>query len=113
MPMRHKNDSPCFLYGLLDPRTQTIFYVGVSRAPFTRMAHHRCDPASSAFLRVQEIMAAGFKCEVKVLHECVDRIRAYALERKVIAQHPGLVNSYRYHNKPFDIIRAALAEVPR
>lgn len=84
---------PVFIYGLVDPRTGSIFYVGISIAPESTLARHRNDPASSAYWRCREIIAAGL--ELDVIEQHPTRRAAELRERSFIAVLPHLVNRER------------------
>lgn len=89
------NIGPCFLYGLLDPRSQSIFYIGTSAKPVNRLPSHRSDPSSAAFKRCRDIIDSGFQPELKILHECKDRNAALHLEYQLIKLFPILLNRAR------------------
>lgn len=89
------NCSPCFLYGLFDPRDESYFYVGVSKDPSKRLPSHRSDPGSAAFERVREIIRDGFQVELHVLRQCKDRNAALYLEYQIVQEFPGLLNRAR------------------
>lgn len=92
-----RNDIPCFLYGLLDPRTATIFYIGISVCPQDRLPQHKSDPASAAHRRYQQIIKAELQPQLVVLWQCRDRDHARQIERLVVGDFPALTN--RNHNK--------------
>jgi hypothetical protein len=84
---------PCFLYGLIDPRTATVFYVGISNNPQRRFDQHRTDRASPACDRFNEIEAAGLRPQLKVLWGMCGRQRTRDLETRVIQEFPALTNN--------------------
>ena len=83
---------PHFVYALIDPRNQQIFYIGITIAPQIRMRAHRGDPCSSAWKRIREIEASGYECEMEIMGEFESRNDALALEYEFINYFPELVN---------------------
>jgi len=86
-----KNDGPCFVYGLLDPRSGTIFYVGSTLNPRQRLLQHRCENG-----RCREMIIAGVDPKLEILHECADRNHALRIEHSLLTEYPALVNRARY-----------------
>lgn len=86
---------PVFIYGLVDPFTDSIFYVGISINPWARIKGHRYDPASSAWQYIREVRAAGFDVDLCVLEKHPTRTSAELRERVYLAALPGLVNQER------------------
>ena len=80
------------LYALIDPRTDRVFYVGITTNPRDRVAGHRHDPASAAYYRVKDVHAAGLKCRMKIIRVYLDKHEALDHENRLIALHPGLLN---------------------
>lgn len=95
------NDGPCFVYALVDPRSSTIYYVGISINPEARLAGHRSDPASAAWSRTREIIKNGFKPALKVLSEHPTRDEALRREFELISSTPNLVNACRILQRAF------------
>ena len=93
---RPLTSGPCYLYGLIDPRTGEVFYVGVSWNPTIRLGNHKNDPASSAYLRCREIIAAGFDVEIEIADVFPSRTSAEGVERELIRVLPGLTNAGIY-----------------
>jgi hypothetical protein len=89
------DSGPVYVYGLVDPMTGAIFYVGISIDPWQRLSGHRGDPASSARNRVREIIAAGLEVEIDILEEHPTRHQTELRERVYLAVLPGLVNRER------------------
>jgi predicted GIY-YIG superfamily endonuclease len=84
-----------FLYGLSDPRTETVFYIGISANPVKRLLEHKSN--NSPFRhRVKEIRAAGQQVQLTILWECRDQQQARHIEQRLVRMHPGLAN--RQHN---------------
>lgn len=90
-----KNDGPCYVYGLFDPRTGTVFYVGTSIRPERRAPAHRLDPASSAYSRSREIIRDGFEPQLVTLAKCENRNRALYVEHQLLMEYPALTNRVR------------------
>jgi hypothetical protein len=89
------NCGPCYIYGLVDPRTGSIFYVGVSWFPKKRLSNHRCDPASSAYHTVREIFSSGLEVGIDILETHETRFEAEKREQIFISVLPGLINQDR------------------
>jgi hypothetical protein len=80
------------VYQLIDPRTESVFYVGLTTSPKARTRGHRTDSGSSAWATVQDIHAAGLKCRLRTIAKYPDKEEARAHEDRLIATLPGLVN---------------------
>ncbi len=92
---------PHFVYGLIDPRTGVVFYIGVTTHVKRRMAAHQ-SPASAdtnAHARCMEIRATGARVEHKIYGEYLNSIEGRWAERELILTLPGLVNSVRHDNR--------------
>jgi predicted GIY-YIG superfamily endonuclease len=90
-----RNFGPIYVYALIDPIDLSIFYIGVSIDPKTRMQSHRCDPASAAYETIQGLKRIGFDADVVVLSKHTSRRSAEHHERILISALPGLVNRQR------------------
>lgn len=91
------NTRPCYVYGLLDPGTATIFYIGTSFNPENRLTGHRSTRSgSSAGQRCREIIAAGRKPELVILHKCSSQNEALLIEHRLVSESPALANQARY-----------------
>lgn len=88
-----KKDGPCFVYGLIDPRTAKIFYVGMTYNPDGRFYAHHHDRGSFAYPRIKELGAAGLQSQLVILFKAADRLSARILERKLIAEYDALTNT--------------------
>jgi len=85
-----------YVYGLLDPRTERVFYIGITKWNLpARLAGHRSDPASAAWQRIREIEADDFRCEIEAILDCPTREIARSWERRLIREFPGLINRDR------------------
>ena len=80
------------VYELIDPRSETPFYIGCTTAPRARTVSHRTDTGSAAWSVVQEIHAAGLKCRLRTVAKYSDKESARAHEDRLIEMLPGLVN---------------------
>lgn len=80
------------VYGLVDPRTNEIFYVGATTDPEMRKNAHKSDSASAAWHRIQEIAAAGLEHDIKVIKKFADKKTAIDHENYLIKSMPSLVN---------------------
>lgn len=85
---------PWFVYGLHDPRSRTIFYVGISAQPTLRLRQHRTDPGSAAYPRYREILAAGEEPQLILFMECKTRDHARHIERRLVEEHQGMANRH-------------------
>lgn len=90
-----------YVYFLIDPRTEEIFYVG--KGCKNRVREHRkkvlrgdVDNAQKA-ARIEEIELSGRRCKEMVLCYCASEKDAYSVERQLIqALRPfGLTNALR------------------
>ncbi len=92
------------VYGLCDPDTRDIFYVGLtSRHWSTRLSQHCSDPTSAAHGRIAEIRNRGGYpiCIVFGHFNTVDEARVF--ERDMISLIDGpLLNRYGFRVEPVD-----------
>lgn len=91
-PKRNSDEGPCYVYGLVDPRTEQIFYVGVSKYPNFRLEQHRSDQLSSAYDLIQDMQDEGWQCGMEILQKFETRRQALDHELRLIRTLPGLVN---------------------
>jgi predicted GIY-YIG superfamily endonuclease len=87
-----KATEPCSVYGLTDPRSQEVFYVGISNKPRIRLTRHLYDPASSAYYRANEVRELGLCVGIRIFGKFQTRAKALDLESKLIRQLPNLLN---------------------
>lgn len=77
------------VYGLIDPRTGVIRYIGATANPEGRSAYHRKSSPKNAktayFVWKRELMNAGLLPEFIVLSEWPTKESAYEEERRLIA----------------------------
>lgn len=83
---------PWNVYGLIDPRTRRLFYVGVSYIVKSRVISHNTDPASSAWRTCREIIEAGKKPEYCLFGKFASKRSAIFLESSLITAIPWLTN---------------------
>lgn len=89
-------DVPTFVYGLRDPRTMTVFYIGITKWNLkARLGAHRSDYSSAAYHRIAEIEGCNLACEILEIVDCASRTIARSWERYLIRQFPGLLNRDR------------------
>jgi hypothetical protein len=71
------SNKPVFIYALVDPRDDSIFYVGASVNPELRLYQHRWCYFTGQALKVviAELDACGIKIGVRVLEEANDQNR--------------------------------------
>jgi hypothetical protein len=81
------------VYLLIDPRDRVPFYAGMTCRPGQRWNGHRADRASSAYLRVNELINLSLKCRVRLIATDLRYHEARWLEQKTIEAHrPTLLN---------------------
>ena len=91
------------IYGLIDPRDRTLFYVGRSNRPKTRLDSHVKEAKDGSnhakSLRIREILAAGVRPELVVLETVSQEEANAAEERWISAFRPSgrLLNYYDVH----------------
>lgn len=92
-----------YVYELVDPRTDTTFYIGKTATPHGRFAAHKGDPASAAHARLTEIRLAGAGAEMRIIATFHSEDAALDYELYLIQRTPGLVNRMNYTSptKPF------------
>lgn len=88
----NKNDIKYFLYALLDPRTNTPFYIGITSNVKIRFNRHCIvnlrafkDNASKAKL-IKELKKQNLKPHLQILFEDLNEAKAKSLEIKIIAE---------------------------
>lgn len=84
-----------YVYGLVDPRTDTIFYIGKGKG--NRTWQHadrvRCGRSSGNARKdevIAQLHAEGLEPSVKIIAEYDDQADAFEHEIELIAQTPGL-----------------------
>ncbi len=86
--------SSYYVYGLVDPRNEHIFYIGKGRGD--RAWQHRCDDDADTNerkkRRISDIVQAGYEPEVRLLLRVPSEHVAYLIESALIAFLPGLMN---------------------
>ena len=82
-----------YVYGLIDPRDFSVFYIGISTNVKNRLANHHSDCASSAWHKCKEIKEAGLKAAHCVFAILPDKLSAKLLERALVKALPVLENS--------------------
>lgn len=89
------------VYGLIDPRDQSVFYVGLSTDPDKRLSQHKTDPASPAYGVCQVI---GSNIKYCVFGRFWEKKPAKVLEGRLILAMPQLVNRKSHHGLPSSIL---------
>lgn len=89
----------CFVYKLIDPRDNVIFYVGITARPKIRFQSHRNDRLSAAWPRIREIQNCGHECRMEIISEFSDRNSALEHEHKLISSLPELLNKDRHRRR--------------
>lgn len=89
---------PYYVYALLDPRDQSVRYIGLSKQPEIRLTQHASNKLSKQrYTWVQELRQQGLEPELKII-ETVGRGKKYAFKRETywiryfIEQHAPLLN---------------------
>lgn len=80
------------VYALIDPRSGSPFYVGITSRPEARRGGHTGDPASAAYNRCYEIKMAGHRVAMEILSTHETKMGGLAEEAHQISSLPGLVN---------------------
>ena len=88
------------VYGLIDPRNNVVFYVGLSSRVDARKGQHCADSSSPAWRRCREILDDGQKVRLCVFGSFADKQRAKILEGRLILALPDVVNKKSYHGLP-------------
>lgn len=72
LPPHTQESKPCYVYELVDPRNQSIFYVGITLDLYGRYRQHmRCDGTNpQKDMRIQEILESGHLMIMRTI-ECV------------------------------------------
>lgn len=81
------------VYGLVDPRTAKVFYVGCTSKLKQRITAHHCDPASAAYWRCHDLRAVGLRAECIIFATAETKIAVKVVEARLILSIPDLVNS--------------------
>jgi hypothetical protein len=89
----------CYVYLLVDPADNCVFYVGISINPWNRFYAHCHDRTSAVwdFLGFLTQNCARGRDEILHIYEhCTSRQMALDVERYLIATIPGLMNKPQY-----------------
>jgi hypothetical protein len=88
------------VYALLDPRDETVFYVGISiyQAAY-RLTQHQTDSKSAAFPRLRSLADLGLKGVVKEIAHFDAERDARDYESYLISRTPGLLNKSAPYGK--------------
>lgn len=108
---------PYYVYVLVDPRTESIFYVG--KGTGQRLLAHgdeallKADPGprSGKVSRIHDIRAAGLEPRIDVVRHGLDEDDAFQVEGALIDSLDGLTNAVRGHGAERG--RASLDELKR
>jgi hypothetical protein len=90
------------VYGLIDPRSNVVFYVGCSTNIPSRLSDHRNDPASAAFSICQDLKASQMRPGVCIFGRFENKQDALALEAQLAVLMPQVANL-----KSVQLLRAA------
>lgn len=90
---------PYKVYGLIDPRNERVFYIGMSYIVLSRVGSHDTDKKGSAYLMCQEIIRAGYKPRHCIFGIFEDGGLAAHLEATLITALPDLVNKTHRHER--------------
>lgn len=97
-------DKTWMVYGLIDPRSGNVFYVGITTNVASRMRSHMSDRASSAWNVCQVLQSDGLKPSHCVFGRYLDKLPAKILEGRLILSLPGLVNKKSFHGMPSSVL---------
>ena len=87
------------VYGLCDPETRELFYVGLTRGSWrVRLAQHSSDPASAAYYRIKAMREDGREpiCIVLKCFSTVEEARVFERDIIVLIDRPLLNREPRY-----------------
>lgn len=91
-------DGQFVVYGLFDPRDNSLYYIGSTERFDVRMREHATANASQPvriYERKAEIFAAGLHTVVRILAQSADRELGKQLETLMIQQAEGTLNTQR------------------
>lgn len=92
------------VYGLIDPRDGTIFYVGMSSAIGKRIPQHSTDLASQAYWRCRSILEDGVKVGSCIFGRDLGKLEAKIMEGRLIWMLPHVVNKKSFHGLPSSLL---------
>lgn len=81
-----------YVYELVDPRGDVVFYIGKTATPNTRFSAHKSSPDSAAYGRLKEIARVGMEARMNVIGEFKSEAEALDYEGYLISKTPGLLN---------------------
>ena len=84
------------IYGLIDPETGRVFYVGMSNNPTKRVYQHHYAVQSPAFHMCREIERKGLKVGHCIFGDFTIKREAEFLERELSRLLPQLYNEHGY-----------------
>lgn len=90
------------VYGLIDSRTGSVFYIGITQNIHRRIGAHHCQEQSSAYAMCRDIAASGAIAVRCVFGEFEHKRMAEFLERQLIVCIPQTFNrTYVYDGLKF------------
>ena len=92
------------VYGLIDPREGSVFYIGVTTNLRNRISGHMTDPASSAYHVCCVIKSEGRSVDYCVFGKFIRKLPAKILEGRLILALPNLVNKTSFHGLPSSVL---------
>lgn len=90
--MSLRDTDPWFVYALVDPRDEAIFYIGCSVGLSARLRCHASSAGSPAQPRIRELRALGLTVEIRELSRHTEKWSALNEEEHLIESLPRLVN---------------------
>lgn len=63
---------PVFIYRIIDPRDNTVFYVGKTASIFQRFSQHQNNKTASIILthKIDDIIESGNRLKFEIIEEC-------------------------------------------
>lgn len=88
------------VYALIDPRTKTAFYIGMTARPRRRLKAHCASPLSAANSRCREIRSEGLRPELRTLASFPKYHQAAYVEWFLLREYSGRVANRICYSNP-------------
>lgn len=104
-----------YVYGIIDPRTHSIIYVGQTSQPLhVRLTAHCRNEASSAYQAIQFMREDGFEPGIVIINHFEELSDALKFEQHMIASLRGLFNKHhKWLNEWEKVVPKPLPQVER